>query len=83
MKTFKELVESGEWNQKRFDGIVQKYRFQLQTPVMKNVKRCFNPESLSTPDGMATIVFSACERITLDIIHEVLMILYHDESIIV
>ena len=83
MKTFKELVDLGEWNQKRWDGIVNRYHHQLRSPVMKNVKRCFSPESLSTPDGMATIVFSACERITSDIIHEFLMVLYHDESIIV
>lgn len=83
MKTFNELVESGEWNQKRFDGLVHRYHHQLRTPVMKNVKRCFHPESLSTPDGMATIVYSACEKITSDIIHEMLMVLYHDKSIIV
>jgi len=81
MKTFKELVDSGEFDQKRFDYISEKYAFRLFTPIKKKVQMLFKPEALATPDGMATTLYSLTEMVTKKIIHEMIMMLYHDEDI--
>ena len=83
MKTFKELVDSGEWNQARYDVLSHKYTHLLYTPTRNKIKDLFKREALSTPDGMATPLYSMIEMVASKIVQDVLIMLLQDESVIV
>lgn len=83
MKTFKELVDSGEWNQKRYDALSHRYTHLLYAPTRNKIKALYPREYLSTPDGMATPLYSMIEMVASKIVSDVLIMLLQDESVIV
>ena len=72
-KTFKELVESGEWDQKRYDYFADKYALQLVTPVRKQLERVMSKNNL--------LEVSLIQILASDIIKEFIMELYFDPSL--
>ena len=83
MKTFKELVDSGEWDQKRYDALSHRYTNLLYGSTKNKIKALFNPEFLSTSDGMATVLYSMIEVVAGKIVQDVLIMLLQDESVII
>ena len=72
-KTFKELVNSGEWDQKRYDYFANKYAFHLVTPIRKQLERAMPRNNL--------LDVSLIQIIAGDIIKEFIMELYFDTSL--
>lgn len=72
-KTFKELVDSGEWDQKRYDYFANKYALHLVIPIRKQLERGMPKNNL--------LEVSLIQIIASDIIKEFLMELYFDTSL--
>ena len=72
-KTFKELGNSGEWDQKRSDYFANKYAFHLVTPIRKQLERAMPRNNL--------LDVSLIQIIAGDIIKEFIMELYFDTSL--